>query len=99
MRWTIAFEPYTQAQTIQLTLSRLFNESDVVVSDIETLFFSEFVSFSSLCSTLTINQTSAVLNGVTVECATRSTVQSTDSFTIRGEVTPMMSALYIGQLV
>ena len=91
LRWSIVFES-TQVPTIELTLNRLFNESVSTVHELELFFHSNWTSFSPLYSMLTINTTSAALNGSEVTCATRSSVQPTDSLmiTIRGKVTPLM---------
>ena len=91
LRWTITFES-TQIPTIDLPLNRQFNENIVVVPKLQLSFHSEWTLFSPLRSTLKINTTSAALNGTTVECIARFTVQRTETntlmITIRGKVAP-----------
>ena len=88
-RWLVIPEDI-QYDTVELVLDTLRNDTVMTLPEIGTFFYSEWTSFSPLCSTLTItNATLTHHNGATVKCASRSTTQPTASLiiTIEGEIT------------
>ena len=85
-RWSITLKG-TQHNLKELILNTQVNHNEVEFPQIGT-FYSEWTSFSPLCSTLTITHATLALNGATVTCSSRSTVQPTASLiiTIEGEI-------------
>ena len=88
-RWLVIPEDI-QYDTVELVLDTLRNDTEMTLPEIGTFFYSELISISPLCSTLTItNATLTHHNGATVKCVSRSTKQPMVSLSImiKGEIT------------
>ena len=87
-RWSVIPEEVRYGMA-ELILSTQLNVSEVLLPRTGNSVYSEWTSFSPLCSTLTITHVTLALDGATVMCSSRSTAQPTASLiiTIEGEIT------------
>ena len=90
-RWSVIPES-ARYGTEELVLNTHINVSEVGLPQTGNSVYSEWISFSPLCSTLTITHATLALDGATVMCTSRSTVEPTASLiiTIEGEITSLI---------